>query len=242
MNIKAFHFLKVTILNAQKLQTKLTEFVQTLKKKKKGKQSNFVVCKILEFTGVTHSLCLFQSLFLTVFHSIRIQEFVIPHIRVQRYKMCDYHHAWPRECVWVCVWSWPVVLHAAAKIQKTTTQKHSDTHTEPERRRNLLLKIAETPLNTSLCWPCRCSECVCVRHVPAHVSGRLWGCVGGWMERSGRALASSCYHIRSHPNLSARPEREREREISLWSWTFTDCRAVTKISCHPLRLRKRHYR
>lgn len=84
--------------------------------------------------------------------------------------------------------------------------------------------------------------CVCVLHVPAHVSGRLWGCVGGWMERSGRALASSCYHIRSHPNLSARPEREREREISLWSWTFTDYRAVTKISCHPPRLRKRHYR
>lgn len=53
--------------------------------------------------------------------------------------------------------------------------------------------------------------CVCVLHVPAHVSGRLWGCVDGWMERSGRALASSCYHTRSHPNLSARPEKERER-------------------------------
>ncbi len=169
---------------------------------------------------VTHSLCLslFSSLFLTVFHSIRIQEFVVPHIRVQRYKMCDYHHAWPRECVWVCVWSWPVVLHAAAKIQKTKTPKHSDAHIERERecRRNLLLKIAETPLNTSLCRPCRCFECVwvcvCVLHIPAHVSGRLWGCVGGWMERSGRALASSCYHTRSHPNLSARSEREREEK------------------------------
>ncbi len=148
--------------------------------------------KSCEFMEVTHSLCLslFSSLFLTVFHSIRIQEFVVPHIRVQRYKMCDYHHAWPKECVWVCVWSWPVVLHAAAKIQKTKTPKHSDAHIDRERecRRNLLLKIAETPLNTSLCRPCRCFECVCVcvcvfsTYLLMYLAGCEVVLVGGWRD------------------------------------------------------------
>jgi len=76
--------------------------------------------------------------------------------------MCDYHHAWPREWVWVCVCDpglWSFTLQPRYKRPK---HKNTVTHAERECRRNLLLKIAETPLNTSLCWQCRCSVCVCV--------------------------------------------------------------------------------
>lgn len=149
-----------------------------------------------------------------------------------------------RESAWGCVCDPGLWSFTLQPRYKRPQHKNTVTHTHRTRmQKESAIKDSRNTfkhfimLAMQVLW-----VCVCVRHVPAHVSGRLWGCVGGWMERSGRALASSCYHIRSHPNLSARPEREREREISLWSWTFTDCRAVTKISCHPLRLRKRHYR